>query len=63
MSASEIIDKLASYYHRNRPDLVDPQVNLDWVNTIGWEIEIYACTLTSGKPGQRQAVQLSSCGC
>jgi aminoglycoside phosphotransferase (APT) family kinase protein len=57
MSTSEIIDKLASYYHRTRSDLVDPQVSLAWVNTSGWESEIYAYTLTSGKPGQRQAVQ------
>ena len=57
MASFEIIEKLASYYHRNRPDLVDPHINLDWVNTTGWESEIYAYTLTSGKPDQRQVVQ------
>jgi len=58
MSTSEKIDRLASYFHNLHPDLVDPQVSLEWVNTTGWESEIYAFTLTSGNPGQRQAVQL-----
>lgn len=57
MSSPNIVEKLVNYYHRNRPDLVDPHVSLDWVNTIGWESEIYAYTLSSGKPGQRHAEQ------
>ena len=57
MPEKAIIHKLESYYRKNRPDLVNPHVSLDWVNITGWESEIYAYTLTSGKPGQRRTVK------
>ena len=49
-----IIHRLESYYRTNRPDLLNPRLTLDWVNTTGWESEIYTYTLTSGKPSQRK---------
>ena len=57
MPENKIIQKLTHYYHIYRPDLIDPQVKLDWVNTSGWESEIYAFTLTSGKAEQRHSEQ------
>lgn len=53
MPENEIIHSLARYYRLHRPDLTNPQVSLVWVNTIGWESEIYAFTLTSGKADLR----------
>lgn len=57
MPENEIIQKLAHYYRIHRPDLINPQVKLDWVNTIGWESEIYAFTLTCGEAEQRHSEQ------
>lgn len=57
MPENEIIHKLAHYYHIHRPDVIDPQVSLDWVNTSGWESEIYAFILTSGGGQQRRSEQ------
>ena len=57
MAPTEIIDKLGRYYRKNQPVLVDPHVSLDWVNTTGWESEIYAYTLTSGRQDQRRSAQ------
>jgi aminoglycoside phosphotransferase (APT) family kinase protein len=50
-----IVEKLTHYYRAHQPDLVDPRIKLEWVNTTGWESEIYAYTLTAGEPNQRQA--------
>jgi aminoglycoside phosphotransferase (APT) family kinase protein len=50
-----IVQKLTRYYRDHQPKLVDPQVSLEWVNTSGWESEIYAYTLTAGEPNQRHA--------
>jgi len=52
-----IVQKLTQYYQTHQPDLVDPYVTLEWVNTSGWESEIYAYTLTAGEPNQRHAVK------
>ena len=57
MPEDEIIGKLTHYYRIHQPDLFNPQISLDWVNTIGWESEIYAYTLTSGKAEQRHSEQ------
>ncbi len=57
MPENEIVHNLTRYYREHRPDLFDPQVSMNWVNTTGWESEIYAYTLTSGKPGQHRSVQ------
>jgi aminoglycoside phosphotransferase (APT) family kinase protein len=55
MADHPIVQKLTCYYRTHQPKLVDPQVSLEWVNTSGWESEIYAYTLTAGEPNQRQA--------
>jgi aminoglycoside phosphotransferase (APT) family kinase protein len=50
---------LRAYYQRTQPDLINPQISLDWVNTKGWESEIYAFTLsygTSEKPKSEKLV-------
>jgi aminoglycoside phosphotransferase (APT) family kinase protein len=57
MADHPIVQKLTHYYRTHQPDLVDPQVSLEWVNTSGWESEIYAYTLTTGAPNQRQVVK------
>ena len=48
-----IVQKLTHYYQAHQPELVNPQLSLEWVNTTGWESEIYAYTLTTGEPDQR----------
>jgi aminoglycoside phosphotransferase (APT) family kinase protein len=40
-------------YLKQSMSLINPKINLDWVNTEGWESEIYAYTLTHGEPGAR----------
>jgi aminoglycoside phosphotransferase (APT) family kinase protein len=50
-----ITQKLTHYYRDHQTELIDPRVTLEWVNTTGWESEIYAYTLTAGKPNQRNA--------
>lgn len=57
MADHPIVQKLTHYYRSHQPDLVDPQVSLEWVNTSGWESEIYAYTLTAGEPDQRHALK------
>ncbi|MBW6465319.1 MAG: phosphotransferase [Brevefilum sp.] len=57
MADHPIVHKLTRYYRAHQPELIDPQVSLAWVNTSGWESEIYAYTLTAGEPNQRHAEQ------
>lgn len=57
MREDQFIDKLRQYYCGLQSGSVDPVVALDWVNTTGWESEIYAYTLTSGAGHQRQSIQ------
>lgn len=57
MPENEIIHKLTHYYLIYRPDLIEPHIHLDWVNTMGWESEIFAFTVTSGKAEQRHSEQ------
>ncbi|MFN2303363.1 MAG: phosphotransferase family protein [Anaerolineales bacterium] len=45
---------MTQYYLTRHPQDHDPVIQLDWVNTQGWESEIYAYTLTFGPPTQRQ---------
>lgn len=52
-----IVQKLTDYYRAHQPDLVDTQIALAWINTSGWESEIYAYTLTTGEPNQRHTVK------
>lgn len=53
MTATEIIHNLTHYYCTKQPQLINPHISLDWVNTDGWESEIYAFSLTTGEPNQR----------
>lgn len=47
---------LTQYYLQHQPQYRDPSIHLDWVNTQGWESEIYAYTLTVGPPNGRQTL-------
>ena len=49
-----VIRKLKRYLQRTR-HLKQAQLVLDWVNTEGWESEIYAYTLTYGPTGDRKS--------
>jgi aminoglycoside phosphotransferase (APT) family kinase protein len=53
MEKTTFEQQLRSYYQSSFPDCIDPQITLDWVNTKGWESEIYAFTLSYGPPGKR----------
>jgi len=57
METKALLQKLTQYYHLQHPDLIDPQITLDWVNTKGWESEIYAFSLTSGLKDRRKSVR------
>lgn len=57
MNEQQFIRKLTRYYRHHRQDMVNPRIRLDWVNTSGWESEIYAYTLAFGRPNQRRSVK------
>ncbi len=57
MQENQLIQHLARYYRTHRPDMIQPEVTLNWVNRTGWESEIYAYTLTFGPEAQRLSVQ------
>ena len=56
ISKQNFICELSRYYRREL-HLANIQVNLDWVNTQGWESEIYAYTLTHTKGGDCQTIK------
>jgi aminoglycoside phosphotransferase (APT) family kinase protein len=49
---------LRSYYKTTHPNFINPQIKLDWVNTAGWESEIYAYTLSHGLAEERKTMKL-----
>lgn len=54
INREDFTNKLTEYYLKQQPHYSAPIIHLDWVNTQGWESEIYAYTLTFGAPGQRR---------
>lgn len=52
MKPRQFIRKFKHYLRRQK-SLIKPKLILDWVNTEGWESEIYAFTLTHGSHGDR----------
>lgn len=56
MNHENFIHNLERFY-RQKTALINPVITLDWVNTTGWESEIYAHTVIHGTPNQRQAEQ------
>jgi len=47
MKSSTFVRELTRYIQREF-EFANPEITLDWVNTEGWESEIYAYTLTCG---------------
>ncbi len=56
MQENQFIHKLTHYYRIYKPEYIDPRIRLEWINTHGWESEIYAYTLSFGPEDQRQSV-------
>ena len=52
MKSSTFVCELTRYFQREF-EFPDPEITLDWVNTQGWESEIYAYTLIFGPPEVR----------
>lgn len=52
MNQRRVIRKLKRFL-KQKQNLMKPRLVVDWVNTEGWESEIYACTLTHGPQNAR----------